>query len=266
MEICDLGEIQGDMLLFGGVYSNLPALLAFRQIAKQYDIPAKNCICTGDIVAYCADAEDSVNHIREFGCPVLAGNCEVQLAANAQDCGCGFEHGSECNVLSRDWYRHALTEVSFDNKTWMGTLPDRILFTHKGLRYAVIHGGATDISRFIWPVAKDNEIAVEIEALIKQVGKIDHVIAGHSGIPMCRVVRDVYWMNTGALGMPSHNGSAKTHFGYLSEKSIMIKELSYDMDVTIDAMKLAGLTQGYNETLKTGYWPSQDTLPTEMRR
>jgi predicted phosphodiesterase len=266
MKIRDLGEIQGDMLLFGGVYSNLAALDALLWQANQYGIAPENCICTGDIVAYCADAAASVARIRQFGCPVLAGNCEVQLAVDADDCGCGFDEASECNILSRGWYAHAQAQLNAAHKSWMSRLPDRIVFTRQGVRYAVIHGGATDISRFIWPVTKDAEIAAEIATLVGQVGALDHIIAGHSGIPMHRVIDGVSWTNTGAIGMPAHNGNVQTYYGYLREKEIKINKLEYDFNVTIKAMKVAGLSQGYHETLKTGYWPSEDTLPTQMRR
>jgi len=73
----------------------------------------------------------------------------------------------------------------------MGTLPERIVFTRRGERFAVLHGGATDISRFIWPVTKDAEIAAEIATLTDQVGKVGHIVARHSGIPMQRIV-DVF--------------------------------------------------------------------------
>jgi hypothetical protein len=72
----------------------------------------------------------------------------------------------------------------------MGSLPECILFTHNSLRYAVIHGGATDIAHFIWPVTDDATIAAEINTLIGQVGHVDHIIATHSGIPMQRVIGD----------------------------------------------------------------------------
>jgi len=265
MKISDLGEIQGDMLLFGGIYSNLEALKALLLVAKQNNIPAKNCICTGDIVAYCADAEGSVNAVRAFSCPVLAGNCEVQLSEDAQDCGCGFEEGTECSILSRGWYAHAVKQVSDKNKLWMGSLPDRIVFTRNARRYAVIHGGATDIARFIWPVTDDATIAAEISTLIGQVGHIDHIIASHSGIPMQRVIGDTTWTNIGAIGMPCNNGSSLTCYGYLIEKELIISELEYDSNVTISTMKSAGLIQGYQNTLQSGYWPSQDILPPEMR-
>lgn len=265
MKIIDLGEIQGDMVLFGGIYSNLAALDQLLDTIQRLKIPKQNCICTGDIVAYCADAEASVNRLRSFGCPVLVGNCEVQLAQNAQDCGCGFSEGSECLLLSRGWYSHAVDEVSDNNKRWMDTLPDRIFFQRGNQRYAVVHGAASDISRFIWPVTEDDVIRSEFKLLEQQAGKVDHVIAGHTGIPMQRDIDGKTWINTGAIGMPAHDGTSLTHYGLLIDNTLSIKDLKYDINATISTMKAVGLTQGYEKCLQTGCWPSEDNLPLEMR-
>ena len=95
MKKVDLGDLRGDIVIFGGVYSNLHALEALINHTINCGISPDNVICTGDVVAYCAYAEDSVKLIREFGCHVLAGNCEQQLANKSNDCGCGFEEGSD---------------------------------------------------------------------------------------------------------------------------------------------------------------------------
>ncbi len=34
----------------------------------------------------------------------------------------------------------------------------------------------------------------------------------------------------------------------------------------VAAMERAGLTQGYHSALRSGYWPSEDVLPPELRR
>ena len=52
-KIVDLGKISGKTLLFGGVYSNLQALEALKQIAEKENIAPENCICTGDILRQC---------------------------------------------------------------------------------------------------------------------------------------------------------------------------------------------------------------------
>ena len=100
------------VLVFGGPYSNLRALAALRQRADELGIPASHCICTGDVVAYCAEPEETTAAIRDWGCHVIAGNCEEQLAAAAHDCACGFEEGSECDRLAKGWYPFANARMS----------------------------------------------------------------------------------------------------------------------------------------------------------
>jgi predicted phosphodiesterase len=266
VRIIDLGELSGDLLLFGGVYSNLHALEALIACAGQQGIPPGNAICTGDIVAYCADAAGSVARLRDWGCPVLKGNCEAQLAADASDCGCGYDDGSQCSILSRSWYAHALATVPAEAKAWMGRLPDRIVFRHNGLRYAVVHGGASDISKFLWPVTPKNILRREIKILEGEVGAVNRVVSGHSGIAFQADVDGVTWINAGAVGLPPNAGRSDTNFVFVSDKLIENKYLNYDIHAQVQAMRRAGLVQGYHETLSTGYWPSDDTLPPEMRR
>jgi predicted phosphodiesterase len=261
----DLGVLSGDILVFGGVYSNLHALEALIEVAQRLGIPASNMICTGDVVAYCAYAQDSVERIRELGCPVLAGNCEQQLAADADDCGCGFEEGSTCSLLSRTWYAHAKSQITPSSRDWMAGLPDRIVFTHNDNRYGVVHGGASDVSRFVWPVATDEVVKSEIDLLESQLGAVDRVLAGHTGIPMERQIGDKIWINSGAIGLPAHDGDLDTHFTIISNNNIENRLLEYNVEAAFQAMQANSLTQGYHATLKTGYWPSEETLPPEMR-
>ncbi|WP_425070852.1 metallophosphoesterase family protein [Sagittula sp. S175] len=88
------------VMVFGGPVSNLQAVQALRAEAAARGIPAERVVCTGDVVAYCGDPAATVAEVRDWGCHVLAGNCERQLAENAEDCGCGFDEGSTCDVLS----------------------------------------------------------------------------------------------------------------------------------------------------------------------
>lgn len=155
MRYRDLGTLEGPVLLFGGPYSNVQALTALWEEAEARRIPAARMICTGDVVAYCGAPARTVAQIRQLGCPVVAGNCEIQLGQGALDCGCGFEEGSACDLLSIGWFSHASAALPAADKAWMATLPDVLTFTHHGSRYAVIHGGVTDVARFIWPVSED---------------------------------------------------------------------------------------------------------------
>lgn len=260
MNHLDLGSIDTAITLFGGPYSNLQATQAVLDEVRDV------AICTGDVVAYCAQPAETVRAVRGAGCVVVAGNCEKQLAAGAGDCGCGFADGSACDVLSRGWYAFASAKIGAQDRQWMQNLPDIATFSHHGLRYAVIHGGFTNISRFIWPISPQPVFEEEIAAIEAHVGPVDGVIAGHCGIAFSRQVGGVKWINAGVIGMPANNGAQHTAYAVLRAGEIDFFQLTYDSAQAADAMVRAGLTQGYDRALLTGYWPSEDVLPPDLRR
>ncbi len=266
MKILDLGVLAGDVLVFGGPYSNLQALEALLGEAARRAIPAGRMICTGDVAGYGADPEACIDRVRAAGVAVVAGNVERQLAAGAGDCGCGYAEGSACDRLSAGWYGHADAQVDRAARDWMEALPDMAVFAHEGRRYAVVHGGLTDIARFLWPSTPGDAFGREITAIEAAAGPVDGVIAGHAGLAFERVVSGVHWINAGAIGLPPHDGRAKTRYVILSADGARIKRLSYDHHAAASAMRAAGLVQGYETSLETGIWPSEEVLPPELRR
>lgn len=267
MRIRKLGQIGGAVLAFGGPYSNAHALRALLAIADHRGVPPGRMICTGDIVAYGADPLACLGLMQTRAIPCIAGNCEKQLASGAADCGCGFDAGTTCDRLSAGWFAHADKACGPALREWMGQLPDIAVFTHAGRRVAVIHGGVTDIARFVWPTSPEAVFAEEIEALRAVVGAVDLVIAGHSGVPFLRRIGAVTWLNPGAIGMPPHDGRADTSYAVLeADGTPDIRRLSYDHTAAALAMEAAGLTQGYHQALRDGWWPSEDVLPEALRR
>ena len=105
----------------------------------------------------------------------------------------------------------------------------------------------------------------EFNLLQTQVGKLDCLVAGHTGIPMIRDFNKKKWLNSGAIGLPSNDGNIDTNFLTITTKNIKINKLEYDINAAYQAMQATSLIQGYHNTLRTGYWPSQETLPVSMR-
>jgi len=266
MHVMDLGRLEDAVLLFGGPYSNLSATRTLLDQAERRGIAPDHVICTGDVVAYCAEAAACVEAVRRAGCAVVAGNCEKQLAAGAMDCGCGFEEGSTCDLLSAGWYAHAAAQIGPEDRRWMGGLPDVVVFEQAGRRVAVIHGGVTDVSRFIWPTSPEEVFAEELAALRSVFGPVDMVVAGHCGLAFERQVAGVTWLNAGVIGMPPNDGAPQVRFAVLEGGKAVIHELNYNHAAAHAAMQAAGLTQGYDAGLLSGYWPSEDVLPPEFRR
>jgi hypothetical protein len=69
--IFDLGD--GPLLVLGGPYSNLRALAALRARTTALRVSASRTNCTGDVVAYCAELEETIAAMRNWGCLVVAG-------------------------------------------------------------------------------------------------------------------------------------------------------------------------------------------------
>lgn len=257
-------QANGPVLLFGGCYSNHQATSALFDAAKRLGIPPERIVCTGDVVAYGADAAASVRLVRDSGVHVVMGNCEESLGARAADCGCGFAEGSACDRLSAAWFTHADATLDDDARAWMRHLPRQVELEIGGRRLAVLHGSPERINEFVFASASDDALRTMIDAT-----GCDGVIGGHCGIPFSRMVDGRLWHNPGAIGMPANDGTARVWFSLLEPRrdDIEIRHLplGYDQAVAAEAMRAVGLPCGYADALGSGLWPSLDVLPPQER-
>jgi predicted phosphodiesterase len=255
-------RIDAPLLCFGGPYSNLQALHALLGEAARRGIPPSRMLCTGDVVAYCADAAATLDLMMASGIATVMGNCEESLATGGEDCGCGFAEGTACDLLSRGWFAHASRQVTPRHRAWMARLPRRIEVETAGRRIVAIHGGATSVNRFLFASAPDTVLAGEIAA-----SGAEGVIAGHCGLPFTRLVGGRLCHNPGAIGMPADDGTPRTWFSLLLPEAgaLRIEHHPLDHDAAAAAMRAAGLAAGYAAALGSGHWPSGDVLPPAER-
>lgn len=248
------------VLVFGGCYSNLNATRGLLAEAARLRVPPGRMICTGDVVAYGADAHATLALIRESLITTVMGNCEEALATGAKDCGCGFAPGSACDRLSGAWFGHAAQQVDAADRRWMAMLPRRADLVLGGRRIAVVHGAPSRINRFIFNSTPEAEFAVEF-ALAGTEG----VICGHSGLPFTRQLDKKLWHNAGAIGLPANDGTPRGWFSLLVPRrggiEIRHMPLHYDHRAAARAMRTAGLPEDYAEAMESGIWPSFDVLP-----
>jgi predicted phosphodiesterase/uncharacterized Fe-S cluster-containing radical SAM superfamily protein len=252
--------MDGPVLVFGGPYSNLEATQAVLAEAQRRGIPARRIVCTGDIVAYGADAQPTLALLREAGIQAIMGNCEESLARGAGDCGCGYAEGSACERLAVEWYAHAQRCLAPADRAWMAALPRRLDIELAGRRLAVVHGSARQINRFIFA---STPAAVKREELA--AARCDGIIAGHCGIPFSETIDGKLWHNAGAIGMPANDGTPRGWFSILAsgEDGIVVEHhaLAYNHRAAATKMHAACLPEGYAAALETGLWPSCDVLP-----
>lgn len=253
------------MLVFGGPYSNLQATIAVQARAAELEIPANRTICTGDIVAYCAEPTETIDLIRSWGIHVVMGNCEESLAYSEADCGCGFKPGSSCSTLAVTWFQYADSRVTKDQRCWMQQLPRSIEFKMVGMRFKVVHASLPSINEFVFASSDASAKLTQI----REAG-VDVIIGGHSGIPFGQRIENKTWLNAGVIGMPANDGSSHGWYMLIEPVDdgldVSWHRLDYNHSVSQRSTIAAGM-QEYGQALGDGLWPSTDILPeTEARQ
>ncbi len=253
-------RISEPILVFGGPYSNLEATRALLGEADRLGFTPERLICTGDIVAYAADAAETVALVRDRVRHIVKGNCEESLGGNSVDCGCGFPEGSDCSRLSEAWFRHAAGQLDADDRLWMASLPERLVLDLDGIRLAVVHGSFGKINRFVFASTGHDLKLKEIED-----AGVHGVIGGHCGLPFTQSISGYLWHNAGAIGMPANDGTPRVWYTIISRIAAGLAiehcSLAYDHVTAAEKMLRAGLPDGYAFALSSGLWPSCDILP-----
>lgn len=261
----DLGSIDEPIMVFGGPYSNLQATQAMLEAAHHHSITPERMICTGDVVAYCANPVETIAAIRSSGIHVVMGNCEESLGLKLDDCGCGFEEDTACDILSRQWYAYTDALLGDDDRTWLRTRPRRIVARMGERSLAFIHGSASDISGWVFQSTDPDLKAIDHDTL-----ECDVIVAGHCGIPFIQALpHDRLWINAGVIGMPANDGTPRGWFTIIapgkSGLTIQIHPLRFDTTSAVNAMREAHLSDAYAKALETGLWPNMDVLPEQER-
>ncbi len=253
-------NLKGKLLLFGGVYSNLQALEKIKSIAEAENISPENCICTGDIVGYCAQPEETVQLFKDWGARSIAGNVEIQLSEGAEDCGCDFKEGSRCDGFSQLWYPFAQSKLSKNSLGFIKTLPDHFQFEYAEKKLTVVHGSFFNVSEFIFKSTPWQTKAGNFTAT-----KSDVIIAGHCGLPFHHIEENKMWLNPGVIGMPANDGTPQVWHLILNDDegklSFSHHRMDYNFILTNKLMQNGLLPQKYARTIVTGIWDNTEILP-----
>lgn len=264
INIKNIDTISNKLLLFGGVYSNLQALQSLQKVSMEQNIPPSNIICTGDIVGYCAQPEECLQLVKEWGIHCIAGNVELNLRDEADDCGCNFDEGSRCDLFSRQWYPYAKSQVSEESLEWIRTLPEFLEFSFAGKKVVVLHGSAYDTSEFIF-----KSTPWEVKQANFEKTQADIILAGHCGLPFVDKKEGKLWLNAGVIGMPANDGTPRVWYACLDDKEEMsysFEALEYDFQLAHQLMSERPLPASYAQTLLTGIWDNCEILPWEETR
>lgn len=263
--IIDIGKLSGKILLFGGVYSNLQALEALIAVAESEGIPPENCICTGDIIGYCAQPEETIQTFKNWNTRSIVGNVEIQLRDDEDDCGCDFREGSRCDGFSQQWYPYAKSKLSKDSLDYLETIPDHIKFTIENQKVTVVHGSYFNVSEFVfkstpWATKQSNFKATESNI----------IIAGHCGLPFSHEQNEKIWINPGVIGMPANDGKPNVWYAILDDSAkplqVNFRMLEYNHTLANQLMLNGLLPESYAKTIVSGLWDNMEILPETEKK
>lgn len=261
-KIEQLGKLDGKVLIFGGVYSNLQALNALINAAKDLNIPASNCISTGDLIGYCAQPEETISTFKKWNAKSILGNVELQLINDEDDCGCDFTKGSRCDGFSKLWYPFAKGHLSKSSIDYLKTIPDHISFQLGEHSISVIHGSYTNISEFIFKSTSWQLKSPNFKAL-----NCTTIIAGHCGLPFTDTKKNLTWINPGVIGMPANDGTPNVWYATLEivNEALICNHytLKYDYLEANKLMLKNNLPKAYAQTIINGIWDNTEILPEE---
>lgn len=260
-KIKNIGQLDGTILLFGGIYSNLEALTEIKNIAENLNIPPHQVINTGDIVGYCADPQECLDLVRDWNIHNIAGNVEIQLREGQEGCGCDFEADSRCDLFARQWYPYAQQRVNEAAVDWLNTLPEFIQFDYYGKKCVVVHGSYFYTSDFVFRSTPWEKKVANFDTL-----QADVIIGGHCGLPFHDVNNGQAWLNPGVIGMPANDGTTRVWYMLLhpSEGALRFTHESFifDYEETFARMLEEELPIAYAKTLTSGLWDNCDILPS----
>ena len=254
--------LNGRLLFFGGVYSNLQSLAALKTIAEESNYAPQNMFCTGDIIGYCAQPNECIDLIKAWGIRTIAGNVELQLRDGENDCGCDFNAGGRCDIFSKNWYAYAQRNITKENLAWLQTIPHHIQFSWQGKQVLLVHGSWFRTAEFIF---KSTDWTLK-EANFTATGA-DIILAGHCGLPFAHEQNEKLWLNPGVIGMPANDGSDKVWYATLQEEgdalAYRFHRYCYDFATASRLILENGLPASYAKTLNTGLWDNCEILPAE---
>jgi Calcineurin-like phosphoesterase superfamily domain len=248
---------------FGGIYSNHYALRALLEDCEKRKI--HEIYFLGDVGGFGPFPDRSVELLRQSPVRAMAGNYDVSIGNNLEDCGCGYTDPRD-NHFAQLSYAYTLAHTSAENRAWLAALPTRLSTRIGGKRIELVHGSPRKLNEFLW---ESTTSAAFIQRLCQDCAA-DLILCTHTGIHWERRLPDGRGLiNVGAIGRPENDGSRQVWYTLLHEDGLRTEfvPLSYDWESLATEMEEQKLPPEFVETIRTGWWTTcLEILPPKERR
>jgi predicted phosphodiesterase len=249
--------------VFGGVYSNAPALRATLDDARGRDVDA--LFCLGDLGGFGPHPDRVYPLLRQASVQVLQGNYDESLASGRADCACGYTDPRD-NHFARISYAYTFAHTAPDHRAWLGTLPRHRRVRLGEHRVLMCHGSPRVINEFLWESSTPSGL---LRTLLRE-GEADVLLCTHTGIKWHRALGGgAHAVNVGVLGRPENDGTTRVWYTILTagpDLAVEFVPVPYDFETQAREMEAEGLPAEFVETIQTGWWTTcLENLPAKER-
>ncbi len=270
--------------LFGGLYSNYPALESAIADASLRGVDSMYCL--GDLGAFGPHPDRIFPVLRDNNIKCVLGNYDDSIGNELDDCQCGYTDPRD-NHFAQISYDYTLKNTSGDNKTWLRQLPKEIRLNVDGLQVLLCHGSPRRTNEFLWESTTSSAF---LERLCQE-SNADVIVGTHSGIHWeCELSSGRRYVNVGVLGRPENDGrtcvwyaivrtgkDADPHSGSPGHATSLSKEyfplnvdflpVDYDYRRLAKEMRQESLPEEFIHTIVNGWWTTcLEILPSRERR
>ncbi len=261
------------------IHGNMAALEAVWDDIQKQNVDKVYCL--GDLVGYGPFPNEVIKFVQQNNLTTVLGCWDEGIGMEQEDCGCKFitEEDEKYGHAAFEWTR---SEITKSNRRFLSELyfGQRITDTNAGT-LLMVHGSPRSTGEYLMESTHDL-ILFERAAS----GDCDVLICGHTHVPFSKKIqgtmrvtaelglkdqiqKDIYiakgaspkevvlnpklLINAGSVGEPRHGGIDATYVIFnTNSKDVQIREVPYDVNQTISALKKSGLPEVFAERLLRG--------------
>lgn len=188
--------------LFSDIHANLPALQVFFQHVEEQNIDSWYCL--GDLVGYAPWPNEVVQEIRKRKIPCIAGNYDVGVGLNSDDCGCAYKTEEDrANGAKSIAFTNA--NIGNEERKYLRQLPQHIHldlpFADGPKRMMLVHGSPRKVNEYLFEDREEKSLI-----RIFEQSHCDVMCFGHTHIPYHRTLfseeKRFHAINLGSVGKP----------------------------------------------------------------
>ncbi|HEX6643189.1 MAG TPA: metallophosphoesterase family protein [Gemmatimonadales bacterium] len=243
------------LALISDIHANLPALEA---VLADIDGGAFEAVYhLGDLVGYGPWPDETVELVRLWGIPGVAGNYDSTVAAHYKHCGCRYEDPVQ-EALSHRSYEWTLRHVSSRTRRFLGALPFRLDVRidggHAAGRQIILVHGTPTLNTVYWTEDRPDDFSL---GMAQRAGARpgDLIAFGHTHLPWNREIGGVAFLNTGSVGRPK-DGDWRAGYAAVTIDAkgphVEFVRVEYDLERTLAGIRSSDLPDELGAFLQRG--------------